>query len=131
MTGNSFVLDTSAVIEFFEGNSNVVNLLKAETIVKIPATVLGELYLGIYRSSNPEKHSIQVNQFIASCDIVLIDLETAKVYATIKNKLFKKGKPIPENDIWIAAVAIRYELPLVAFDKHFLEIEGLKLEELK
>ncbi|RYY05745.1 MAG: type II toxin-antitoxin system VapC family toxin [Sphingobacteriaceae bacterium] len=65
---------------------------------------------------------------MCSCNVVPIDSETAKIYATIKNKLLKKGKPIPENDIWIAAVAIRYELPLVAFDKHFLEIENLQLE---
>lgn len=130
MTGSEFVLDTSAVIEFFKGNISIIKLLKTETVIKIPAMVLGELYLGIYRSSNPEKHIMQVKQFITSCEVLPIEMETAKVYATIKTKLLKKGKPIPENDIWIAAIAMQYNCSLVTFDKHFLEIEDLILKEL-
>lgn len=90
MTGSEFVLDTSAVIEFFKGNLIIIKLLKTEKVIKIPAMVLGELYLGIYRSSNPEKHIMQVKQFITSCEVVPIEIETAKVYATIKTKLLKK-----------------------------------------
>jgi tRNA(fMet)-specific endonuclease VapC len=42
--------------------------------------------------------------------------------------LRKKGKPIPENDIWIAAIARRYQLTIVTRDKHFKEIESISLK---
>lgn len=49
------------------------------------------------------------------------------MYALTKANLFKKGKPIPENDIWIAAITLHHNLPLYTFDKHFREIDGLQL----
>jgi len=56
------------------------------------------------------------------------DDNTANHYALIKSALLKKGKPIPENDIWIAAVAVQYELTLITRDNHFKEVEGLTME---
>ena len=131
MTGSDFVFDTSAVIELFKGNPVVASKLETITNIKIPSIVLGELYFGVYRSSNPQKHIDQVKQFIENCEVLRVGSDTAEVYAIIKTKLKIKGKPIPENDIWISAIAIQFDLPIVAFDKHFLEIEGLKLEEWK
>lgn len=45
----------------------------------------------------------------------------------IKEELRKKGKPIPENDIWIAALARQYNLQLVTKDEHFQYINALML----
>jgi len=60
--------------------------------------------------------------------VLACDTETAREYGQIKNSLRAKGKPIPENDIWIAAIAIQYDLTLVTRDGHFTEIEGLATE---
>lgn len=54
-------------------------------------------------------------------------MNTARQYGEIKNKLRKKGRPLPENDIWIAALALQYDLILVTRDQHFDEIDNLKL----
>lgn len=56
------------------------------------------------------------------------DAETARRYGEVKNGLRQKGRPIPENDIWIAAIALQYDLTLVARDVHFGEVDGLKVE---
>jgi tRNA(fMet)-specific endonuclease VapC len=53
------------------------------------------------------------------------DLETARVYAGIRNALRLAGRPIPENDLWIASIALQHNLTLVARDKHFQEVPGL------
>ena len=53
---------------------------------------------------------------------------TARRYGTIKNELRRKGRPIPENDIWIAATAIEHALVLVTRDDHFRETDGLEIE---
>lgn len=131
MTGSNIILDTSAIIELFKGNSVVASLLKTEITFKIPSIVLGELYFGVYRSANAAKHTQQVKKFVENCEVLIVDAETAEIYATIKTKLLNKGKPIPENDIWIAAIAMQYNLSLVTFDKHFSKVEDLKLEARK
>ena len=46
-------------------------------------------------------------------------VETARHYGIIKSQLKKKGRPIPENDVWIAAIAKEYDLTLVTRDDHF------------
>jgi tRNA(fMet)-specific endonuclease VapC len=127
MTGNSILLDTSIIIEFFKGDLSIKKYLADNSPVNIPFAVLGELYFGAYRSSNPEKHLKQINAFLKICNILAADNETANNYAAIKARLIEKGKPIPENDIWIAAVAKTHSLPLVTKDKHFKEIDDLNI----
>ena len=128
MTGNNILLDTNIVIELFKGNPAVTASFGTQQSANIPFAVLGELYLGAYRSSDPIKHIKQVNDFLKKCDVLIADNETANNYALIKTKLLNKGKPIPENDIWIAAIAQQYELRLITRDKHFDEIEGISIE---
>ena len=66
---------------------------------------------------------------LASSSVILgCDTETARIYGEVKNALRIKGHPIPENDIWIAAIAVQHNLTLISRDAHFSEIEGLKLE---
>ena len=60
--------------------------------------------------------------------LLLIDEATTVEYGKVKSSLRKKGTPIPENDIWIAAIAIRHKLTLVTRDKHFREVNGLGLK---
>jgi len=69
-----------------------------------------------------------VEEFAASCPLVGIDGATALGYGAVKTELKKKGRPIPENDLWIAACAIQYDLILVTRDGHFDPIGGLQLE---
>lgn len=101
------LLDTNIVIELFKGNPSIITRLKNRKSVDVPVAVLGELLLGAYCSSNPKKHLKIINAFLKKCHVLVIDDQTAKQYAIIKAGLFKKGKPIPENDIWIAATAKR------------------------
>lgn len=127
MIGNNCLLDTSIVIHTFKGNTAVVEQLDSLENVFISTTAIGELYFGAFKSDNPQKHLQQVGAFITNCKILSVDTETAKVYGNIKTLLAKKGKPIPENDIWIAAVAIQHNLPLFSTDNHFKEIDSLIL----
>jgi len=122
------LLDTNVVIEFFRGNSSIKSRLQKESFLTIPYVVLGELYLGAYRSQNAAKHTQQIKRLLENCNVLIADAETAETYARIKAALLQKGKPIPENDIWIAATALQYGMRLVTRDNHFTEIEKLQLE---
>jgi len=128
MTGNN-LLDTNIVIELFKGNTIITAFLESlDEGINIPFAVLGELYLGAYRSANPKKHIKQINSFLERCNVILADDETANQYALIKTSLLQKGKPIPENDIWIAAVSKQFDLKLHTKDKHFKEIDKLNFQ---
>jgi tRNA(fMet)-specific endonuclease VapC len=127
MTGNSIILDTNIVIELFRGNKIVIESLVKQEKIYLPTTCLGELYLGAYRSSNVSKKLQEIKSFLNSCIILNIDGATSEKYAIIKTSLLNKEKPIPENDIWIAATALHYGIPLFTFDEHFNEVEGIIL----
>ncbi len=129
MTGNKLILDTNIVIELFRGNKKVLSVLSNYDVIYLPITVLGELYLGAYRSLNIQKKLEEIKRFVKSCSILDSDTNTADNYGAIKSRLLNIGKPLPENDIWIAAISIQYDLPLYTLDNHFNEIEGIRLFE--
>jgi len=126
MTGNNCLLDTSIIINTFKDSDTSIRLSKYSEIF-IPSIAVGELYFGAYRSSNSPKHIKQINQFLENCIVISVDYETADYYGKIKTALKAKGRPIPENDIWIAAIAVQHNLPLFTADQHFKEIDVLTL----
>jgi tRNA(fMet)-specific endonuclease VapC len=94
----------------------------------LPAIVLGELYYGARKSAWSTKNISRIDDFAAHNSILLCDVITAQQYGYTKNVLRAKGRPIPENDIWIAALAVQYNLVLVTRDNHFGEVDGLTIE---
>jgi tRNA(fMet)-specific endonuclease VapC len=95
----------------------------------VSSIVVGELYYGAYASSNSQKHIEQIQDFLADCIIVSPNVEASIAYGKLKSDLKKKGSPIPENDIWIAAIAIQQNIPLFTTDNHFklLELDLISL----
>jgi tRNA(fMet)-specific endonuclease VapC len=59
--------------------------------------------------------------------VLLPDVESARNYGAIRDELRRKGRPIPDNDIWVAAIARQHNLTLITRDTHFQEIEGLSI----
>lgn len=123
-----YLLDTNIVIALFANEAVVQQKLSAATEVFIPSIVLGELYYGAYKSARAASNITRVNEFAASNPVLVCDTETAQHYGQIKEKLRAKGHPIPENDIWIAAVAVQQQLTLISRDGHFDSVDGLLRE---
>ena len=128
MSGN--VLDTNIIIDWFRGDTDT-KLFLNNIDFEIPVIVIGELFYGAENSSNKEKHFEQIRKFSEEFTIINPTDETAKMYALIKSELKKQGKPIPENDIWIAAIAVENNKSLVTNDRHFSSISNLKTINLK
>ena len=97
--------------------------------VYVPIPVLGEIYLGAENSSRKAHHLKQIDALLNLSEVLHTTNETAKVYGRIKFQLKKKGKPIPENDIWIAALAIENQLLMITRDHHFKHLPALKTQE--
>ena len=127
MNGNC-LLDTNAVIALLADEASAPDRLKAAEEVLVPSVVMGELYYGAYKSSRWEANLARVDEFAVNATVLGCDIETARRYGEIKDRLRKKGRPIPANDLWVAAVAIQYDLTLMTRDVHFAEVDGLKTQ---
>ena len=131
MSGHKHLLDTNIIISLFDGNKEIADKIFKSPQIYTSSVVLGELHVGINRVSNKAKHLKKLTEFLELCSILDIDSDTATHYGRCKALLFKKGKPIPSNDVWIAATALQHGLTLVSNDKHFKEIEVLDLVSWK
>src|SRR5690606_14232795 len=97
-------------------------------VVFVPAIVLGELFYGSYKSTRVEENLGRIEAFATQSAIMNCDTDTARHYGRLKDSLRRKGKPLPENDIWIAALAVQHEMKLVSRDAHFTEVDELIIE---
>ncbi len=123
------LLDTNIVIAIFAEEPPVIERMAAAEEVFVPAVALGELYYGARKSGRAETNIARIDAFAVAAAILGCDAVTAQQYGQIKNDLRAKGRPIPENDIWIGAVAIQHDLTVATRDDdHFSQISGLKLE---
>lgn len=123
-----FLLDTNVIIALFARDPMIHERLSNASEVFIPCIVIGELYFGSYKSLKVQENLNRIDEFALSNTVLPCDIETAKKYGDIKNRLKEKGQPIPENDIWIAAIAQQYALTVVTKDAHFKLVENLKIE---
>jgi len=127
MTGNDCLLDTNAVILFLNGDPNIINLFSNLTRLNIPVIVVGELFYGAYNSKK-HSHNLEIlHSILNTAFIIGTDEITAMHYGKIKSELKSKGTPIPENDIWISALARLYKMKVITRDAHFNNIEKMEL----
>src|SRR5215210_6030881 len=123
-----YLLDTNIVIAIFANEAVVHQQLAGAGEVFVPSIVLGELYYGAQKSARIASNVTRVDEFAANNTVLVCDTETARQYGQIKSELRAKGRPIPENDIWIAAVTTQHQLALITRDGHFNNVDGLLLE---
>ena len=125
-TGETLLLDTSVVILGFKQNENVRKTLEDARQLFMPLPCYGELYFGALNSGNPVKKLAQLHHFMNIVQLLEGSQTTAEMYGDVRLKLKNAGKPIPENDIWIAAFALQHNLVLFTADAHFDSVESLK-----
>lgn len=118
--GNRYLLDTNVVIALHRGGDDVVRAaVERAGDIYLSATVVGELYYGALYSSSPARNVARVAALAGGAAVLPCDVETAVVYGEIKSDLRRRGRMIPDNDIWIAAAAVQHGLTLVTRDAHF------------
>ena len=128
MTGNRYLLDTNIVSAWLKDDITIAEKIERALQVFIPIIVIGEMYYGAQYSARVEHNIRNISKVLAYYSVLLIDETCCNYYGSLKASLRKKGKPIPENDIWIAAIALQYNLTLATRDGHFNEVENLPIE---
>lgn len=122
------LLDTNIIIALFAEDNAVLAKLSEAREVFIPIIVLGELYYGACKSASKRNNISLIDGFASKNVVLSCDIETARHYGEIKDIQRANGRPLPENDLWIAAIAKQHHLRLVSRDRHFHEIKGLTVE---
>jgi len=129
---SALIIDTNAYSGHRRGDARAVSALEAAEEIHLPLIVLGELLAGFAGGTHPERNRDELARFMASPRVHLMmpDEKTAREYAEVFVALRRRGTPIPANDLWIAALARQYRLPLLSFDAHFATVPGLTLASL-
>ena len=118
------LLDTNAISDLLRCDLKLVDLLGRDDH-HFPAIALGEYRFGLVQSTQKDTLSRLLDNWITQWAVLPVGEQTTTYYASIRSRLREKGKPIPENDIWIAALAMQYGLAIASKDKHFDHVSGV------
>jgi tRNA(fMet)-specific endonuclease VapC len=126
---NPILVDTNAYVAFKQGEPEARTILEHAPAIGFNTVVLGELLSGFAAGARDEANRKELSDFLSApgVSVLPVDRRTAEHYATIYVALRKAGKPIPTNDIWVAASAIQHGLDLFSYDRHFQVVEGLRV----
>jgi len=128
MMSGRYLLDTNIIIALFATEAAVIQQLREASEVFIPSVAVGELYYGVYKSRHINENLERITEFVARNVVLGCDAQTARSYGALKEGLRRKGRPLPENDVWIAALAKQHGLVLVSRDGHFAEVTDVEVE---
>ncbi len=120
-------LDTNAYAALLGGDQGIAaELARAEVVILSPV-VIGELLDGFAGGTRESENREILERFRAKPRTVSVPItaETAEWFASVKRQLRRKGRPIPINDVWIAASAMEHGARLLSLDRHFDDIDGL------
>lgn len=120
------ILDTNALSAAADSDPAVSAILARADQVAIPVIVLGEYRYGIAQSRYRTRYAHWLDALILDCMVLNINEETTHHYADINLELRQIGKPIPTNDLWIAALCRHHSLPILSNDRHFDFVSGNK-----
>lgn len=119
------ILDTNAVSALLAGDEALAELLGDSRRHELPVVVLGEYRYGLKRSRHRAALEPLLDALASACTVLAIDDTTATSYAEVREQLRAAGRPIPENDVWIAALARQHGVAIVSRDQHFDLVEGV------
>lgn len=119
------ILDTNAISALFAGEPGLASVLAGTERHHVPTIVLGEYRFGLLGSRHCSVLEKLLDRLEGESILLYPDRATAVKYAEVRHRLKRAGTPIPENDVWIAALALQHELPVVTQDRHYDRVAGL------
>jgi len=118
------ILDTNALSAFADEDPAILTILAQAEQVAVPVVVLGEYRYGIAQSRNKAGYSTWLDNLLPDCMALDINEKTTLYYADIHLELRRAGRPIPTNDIWVAALSRQHRLSILSRDRHFDFVSG-------
>jgi tRNA(fMet)-specific endonuclease VapC len=123
-------VDTNRLTDLLRGDAHLAERLGTCDEVWVPLMVLGEIKAGFHGGTQRHRNEALLQRFLAKAtvSVLLPGRETAEHYARIFVQLKRAGTPVPDNDLWIAALALEHDLTLITRDRHFERIPQLPRE---
>ena len=121
------LLDSNAYSQWKRGHVRVAELIRSSSEILLPLVVVGELLYGFRHGSRADENITELRTFLGNPQVKVVGMTmtTAERYASVAVRLRRQGRPIPTNDIWIAAHAMEAGADLVSLDGHFAAVDGL------
>jgi len=120
------ILDTNGLSALADGSPDLEPILSSADQIALPVIVLGEYRFGIRQSRSRVRYERWLNEALPGFCVLNIDEATTSHYADVREALKRSGHPIPSNDLWIAALALQYDFPVISRDRHFDSVPGLR-----
>lgn len=125
---DGLVADTSAIVDFIRLDRRSPPQIRASQRILLPLPAIGELLAGAYGSRRERDNAALVEDLIATWPLLAPDVETARTYGRIRSEarlpVIGQSKL---NDLWIAALCVQHDLPLLTNDRGFDGIAGLRV----
>ena len=127
MVVRNLLLDTNAYAAFKRGAEDAIEIIRHAPRIGISVVVLGELLAGFAAGTREATNRRELQQFLRSDRVILltVDGDTSERYSVVYLNLRRKGRPIPTNDLWIAASALQHDLAVFSYDDHFQHVDGI------
>ena len=127
------VLDSNFYSLFDVGHEAAIELMTHAESYYLPSIVVGELCHGFRYGNRYEENLKRLKLFLKTfhAEVIPVDMETAILFGEIAASLKKKGKPIPSNDIWIAACCLSVGGTLATMDGDFLHVDQIAVKHIK
>lgn len=121
-------LDTNTYVGFKRGDEACLEVIRQAEHLLLSTTVLGELLAGFACGEREARNREELRQFLDCRQVVVtaVGMATADAYALLYRTLRNKGRPIPTNDLWIAASCLEHGAVLFSLDSHFDQVDGLR-----
>lgn len=123
------ILDTNAISSWWRSVPELLAVLEKSDRAFLPIPALAEFRFGIIKSRQRMEMERWYQKSIEVYEILGIDALTAEYYAQTRLLLERKGRKIPMNDLWIVAIALQHQLPILSCDAHFDVVEGVRRVE--
>ena len=120
------ILDTNAILAMSCDDKEIEIVVQESLQPYLSVPVLAEYQYGLINSRHQKSLETWLEQLKSSWPVLILDVMTVRFYAEIRNQLKKKGQMIPVNDLWIAALAMQHQQPILSEDRHFDRIDGVK-----
>ncbi len=125
------LLDTNGYSAFLRGDNRVMKVIANAEIVYMSVVVVAELLSGFKAGAKERQNKAWLQEFLGKITVQVIDvtMETAEIFSEIKYSLKLSGKPLPINDVWIAAQAVETGSTVITYDAHFALISKVRVWE--
>ena len=128
----AILVDTSGYTAFKRGHPAALAAIRATEQILLSTVVLGELLAGFAAGTQRERNRSELDQFLTGPRVMTVPVTaiTAERYAHIYLYLRTAGKPIPTNDLWIAAAAFEHGAELLTADGHFSYVPQVVVRQI-